>query len=1549
MSADLSPAAVAAGTVTLANDVVEVVLAHAPDAPVRVLRLGAPGQAYDLPGSQPAVEVVTVDAGRTPAADRLSGGTVSARLRYAGHRLDRVGDRQVLVVDQTEEGGSLRVALRLELWDGVAAVRARATTAVHAGATGPRRLLAVAPLALAVGAGGTGDPDALEISLAENQWVGESRWRTLPLRAAGVPDVRVAAHGGARGTLSRASRGLWSTGDAQPVGVLAARGDATPGGATPGGAGAWAWQVESTAGWRWEVGEHVAGAYLALSGPTDLDHGWSRVLEPGEEHVSPAVAVAVGADLDAAAAGLTGVRRAVRRPHADTTGLRVVFNDYMNTLMGDPTTEKVRPLVDAAADAGAEVFCIDCGWYDDTDGWWWSVGAWQPSTTRFPGGGLQGLLDHIADRGLVPGLWLEPEVVGVSSPVADLLPADAFLQRNGERLVEHGRYHLDLRHPAARAHVDEAVDRLVAMGVGFFKLDYNVNPVAGTDVGSDSPADGLVGHAAAHRAWLEGVLERHPSLILENCSSGAMRADPELLRLLPLQSTSDQQDPLAYPPIAASAPLAMLPEQAGSWAYPQPEMSDEGIAFTLCTGMLGRMYLSGRLDGMTPAQRSLVTEAVAAHKRLRGDVATGHARWPLGVEQWSAPWVAAAVDASDATHLTLWRRPGAPATVEVPLPEHAGHDLVVTTTFPTRLTAWDATWDADRGVLVVEAAGDEPAARTLRLTRGAPVQRARVDLAERTGPVHGGATGMLYGLVEPGVPAPALLAGVRPRTVAQKSPGGLQHPGGDALELLDGFVAAGGEDVYVYVQDALREWPYEEVGTAAYLDALRDAVRATAGHPQRDRLVWVPFNEPDWIWYADWSAAGRDRFLADWDAVVAVIRAEHPGGRIAGPNEADYHPRRVRDVLTHARDHGTLPDVVSWHELQPRTMETYRAHLDHLRALERELGLDPRPVNVDEYGNRRDMSVPAPLLLWAEAFESTKVDADLAYWTLAGNLDDQAVGAARPNAGWWLLHWYASLRGETAAATVPHPGVRDSLRVLAAVDGAGAATALVGGTADDVELTVTGLAPGARYRRRVAVAAWSGYQGVLEQPPVEVDDVLTAGPDGVAVLRLGGGDAAAVRRVDLVPAGRAGDTPGAPEAGDPAGPWQVTVGVDPGRVSDGVLVRHGDDPQHYHGTGPVSVLALAPTTGRVAFDVVVPAAGDHAVGLGYGTAGVPGRAELRVDGGAPVALDLPATLEPRYTARADVVLPLAAGAHTVEVRGAGDAALAVDHLRVRAVRPGAVRYDAVLARRSGGCRAAGAWAVTVPPGERLTFFVVAERAGAHAVRVVPAPGGTAPGGTGPAATGPGATLPGPAAPTVLVDGRPVPDGAVVALSAGVAQVEVVAAAGPLAVAALAVELVGDAPALAASAADLALRGGARLAPGAPAAVVGLTGDGAAALDVAALPAGEYLVTLTAANAHRLSGHEYNTDAVVQHLRVGQAGAEVVVPVHHTVHDDAPDEVGAVVVLAPDAGPLVVSGAPGRPGPGARLVAVAVRPWLSPAPDGTPEPVPTGADAGGARG
>ncbi len=398
----------------------------------------------------------------------------------------------------------------------------------------------------------------------------------------------------------------------------------------------------------------------------------------------------------------------------------VVFNDYMNTLDGDPTTEKLLPLIAAAAEAGAEVFCIDAGWYDDSGAWWDTVGEWTPSTTRFPGG-LSEVVEAIRDAGMSPGLWLEPEVVGVRSPVADTLPDEAFLLRHGQRIVEHHRYHLDLRHPAALAHLDRVVDRLIAdFGVGFFKFDYNIDPGPGTDHDADSVGDGLLRHNRAHLAWLDRLLDRHPGLVIENCSSGAMRMDFAMLSRLAMQSTSDQQDFTKYPPIAAAAPVSLLPEQAASWAYPQPGMSEEETAFCLVTGLLGRFYVSGHLNRMDERHRGMVAEAVATAKTLRTAIANGHPYWPAGLPGWTDPWIALALrgptrDGIDEDLVSIWRR-GGPSGTELRFPHLAGRDVTVTPVFPLDLPEWEFLWDAASGTLAVRANDADIAARTLRLT-----------------------------------------------------------------------------------------------------------------------------------------------------------------------------------------------------------------------------------------------------------------------------------------------------------------------------------------------------------------------------------------------------------------------------------------------------------------------------------------------------------------------------------------------------------------------------------------------------------------------------------------------------------------------------------------------------------------------------------------------------------------------------------------------------------------------------------------------------------------
>jgi alpha-galactosidase len=699
--------------------------AAAADGTPRLVRLGPAGTAVDPEVALPLVELTAVGHGSGWSGPRFTGTALGSRLVYRGHRDAGSSDWARLIVELHDPVTALTAFVELTSPIGLPVLRSRVR--LRNDGTDPLVVQSVSSLLL----GGLPSPDVLDVHRARNDWLAECRWYAEPLRDT-VADIGVDAHQhDSRAALSLTGRGSWPTDGHLPMGALTERG----------GGRAWVWQVESPAGWRWDLGERAHGTYLAVNGPTDAEHQWRVRLAPGEEFTTVWAAVATGsagaAEAGAAEAGvsrpgdgsaldeafgvMTAYRRAVRRPHPDHGALPVVFNDYMNTLMGDPTTEKLLPLIDAAARAGAEYFCVDSGWYDDTvdGGWWDGVGAWQPSTRRFPDGGIEAVLDRIRERGMVPGLWLEPEVVGVHSPVASALPPDAFFQRDGVRITEQGRHQLDLRHPAARAHLDRTVDRIVGdWGVGYLKLDYNIVVDPGTCAPGDlSPGVGLLGHAHAYVEWLSDVLDRHPGLVVENCASGGMRMDGATLAVAQLQSISDQQDPLRFPAIAAAAPTAVPPEQGAVWAYPQPGFDDDLIGFTLGGALLGRIHLSGHLNRMSERQLGLVRDAVDTYKSIRGDLARAVPFWPLGLPGWTDAWLALGLRVPDgASYVSVWRR-GGEADMSLPVGHLAGRDVRPEILHPSAGSGGSAVWDRDGHTLRVSLPRT-PTAVLIRLHAG---------------------------------------------------------------------------------------------------------------------------------------------------------------------------------------------------------------------------------------------------------------------------------------------------------------------------------------------------------------------------------------------------------------------------------------------------------------------------------------------------------------------------------------------------------------------------------------------------------------------------------------------------------------------------------------------------------------------------------------------------------------------------------------------------------------------------------------------------------------
>lgn len=643
------------------------------------------------------VEVFTATEQRARTSQAYWRSAVGERLRVQTSHVLTDAVATTAIVVQHDPASGLEVRTTITAPTGTRAVRIEHDVCNVGGE--PVVVTALASAVLGIGAG-TRDLDEVVWGSAASEWLAENRWRETPLREV-LPPVALELHGqDGRGHAALTSHGAWSSGEHLPCGYLA-RTDGE----------ALAWQIETSAGWHVDLCQTRDGGVLSLLGPADLEHHFAHELLPGETFTAVPVAVAasVGA-VEGAIAELTRYRRWLLDA-GQPNDLPVVYNDFMNTLMGQPSTEKLLPLVRRAAEAGAEVFCIDAGWFADPEigDWWSTVGEWREAATRFPDGGLKRIIDEIHRLGMAPGLWLEPEVVGVDSPAAAELPDAAFFQRHGERVQEHRRFHLDFRHPAARAHLDATVDRLVAeFGVRYLKLDYNINPGAGTEHNATAAGDGLLAHTRAFRDWLRKVQQRHPSLRIENCSSGAMRADYSLLAVTHLQSTSDQQDFRLYPPIAASAPASILPEQCGNWAYPAREMNDEETVFSLVTGLSGRLYLSGFLDDLRPDQRTRVAEAVSLHKSLRADLADTVPFWPLGLPAWGADTVSLGLRSSSDELVFVWDRSDEPAAFLLPGIAHA--DVI----FPMDGARWELR-PTGEGLSVTTPAGI--GARVLRVTR----------------------------------------------------------------------------------------------------------------------------------------------------------------------------------------------------------------------------------------------------------------------------------------------------------------------------------------------------------------------------------------------------------------------------------------------------------------------------------------------------------------------------------------------------------------------------------------------------------------------------------------------------------------------------------------------------------------------------------------------------------------------------------------------------------------------------------------------------------------
>ena len=627
------------------------------------------------------------------------------RLVLKEFRDDRnAAGRKIEVETQDEETG-LVVTSHYQFYDGIAVVRA--WTTLYNGGKEDLGIEYVSSFAITgIEKEGIRLPeDKLELWIPHNGWQKELHWNRYRLDELGMSSTQPEAIRRTSKTIGINNAGNWSTKEYIPMGYLY----------NEEAGSALYWQIEHNGSWYWEIADQDGHLYLKLSGPTEHQSHWWKNLTPGESFES--VPVSVGSligGFDEAMGELTKYRRAIRRPNADNENLPVIFNDYMNCLFADPTTEKELPLIEAAKEAGCEYYVIDAGWY--ADGFWWDyVGEWLPSAKRFPNG-LEEVTNRIVEKGMVPGVWLELEVMGIKCPLADQVPEDWYFIRHGKKVSDRSRYQLDFRNPAVQKYASDVIDRLVRdYRVGYIKMDYNIEPGIGTEIGADSFGEGLLGHERAYLEWLEGIFEKYPQLVIENCSSGGLRMDYAMLSRYSIQSTSDTEDYIKYSTIAANAPSALTPEQAAVWSYPLKEGDDEEAIFNMVNAMLLRIHQSGHLAQISRERFAQVKEGIDYYKKIRRDLRQGLPFWPLGPASYQDGWASVAIVSGKKTYMAVWRRGSQESTVTLPHKCLRGKKAEAVCAYPADGRGCRFAWNNTLGELTAELS-DKISARIFEIT-----------------------------------------------------------------------------------------------------------------------------------------------------------------------------------------------------------------------------------------------------------------------------------------------------------------------------------------------------------------------------------------------------------------------------------------------------------------------------------------------------------------------------------------------------------------------------------------------------------------------------------------------------------------------------------------------------------------------------------------------------------------------------------------------------------------------------------------------------------------
>lgn len=278
--------------------------------------------------------------------------------------------------------------------------------------------------------------------------------------------------------------------------------------------------------WTCMVSYEEASLCLSMGLSTD---GFFTDVEPGGSFTGAGVYVACGADEEEACLRLRRYFRRRLSMAGRLAELPLEYNTWWAYEDKCISEDVYQENAELAKELGCSYAMMDAGWFggnEDGQSWVDKRGDWDVVNPRDFPSGMKSMCDRAKAAGMLPGMWCEIEAVGPLARLNETHP-ELLARRDGESLG-----YVCFGSEKTRRWAMETADKIAGeYGAKWIKFDFNLDPGKGcSDLSHGHGAgDGLYAHYMGYYQFLDELHRKYPDVVIENCSSGGLRMDIEML------------------------------------------------------------------------------------------------------------------------------------------------------------------------------------------------------------------------------------------------------------------------------------------------------------------------------------------------------------------------------------------------------------------------------------------------------------------------------------------------------------------------------------------------------------------------------------------------------------------------------------------------------------------------------------------------------------------------------------------------------------------------------------------------------------------------------------------------------------------------------------------------------------------------------------------------------------------------------------------------------------------------------------------------------------